>query len=71
MNNCAQDWANQMAKSQMFGHRQNNVYGENLFSNLDFNNLGEKAVETWYNEITKFNIGDEEAELSSNIATRK
>jgi len=60
-----------MAKSQIFDHRQDNVYGENLFSSLDPNNLGNTAVDSWYNEITKFNIDDEENELSSNIETRK
>ncbi|XP_060867483.1 putative uncharacterized protein DDB_G0282499 [Metopolophium dirhodum] len=69
LNNCAQDWANQMVKLQIFDHRKNNVYGENLFLSLNFNNLGEQAVDSWYNEITKFNIADEETELDNNIAT--
>ncbi|XP_001948456.2 uncharacterized protein LOC100162791 isoform X1 [Acyrthosiphon pisum] len=69
LNNCAQDWANQMVKLKIFDHREDNVYGENLFSSLDFNNLGEQAVDSWYNEITKFNIADEEPELGDNIAT--
>lgn len=69
LNNCAQDWANQMVKLQIFDHRKDNVYGENLYLSLDFNNLGEQAVDSWYNEITKFNIADEESELVNNIAT--
>jgi len=60
-----------MAKLEIFDHRKDNVYGENLFSSLDFNNLGEQAVDSWYNEIIKFNIADEETELGYNIATRK
>jgi len=60
-----------MVKLQIFDHRKDNVYGENLYLSLDFNNLGEQAVDSWYNEITKFNIADEESELVNNIATRK
>lgn len=71
MNNCAQDWANQMAKSNIFDHRQNNEYGENLYSSSKSNNLGEKAVDSWYNEIISFNIDDDEDRLFINTPTRK
>ncbi|XP_025204255.1 putative uncharacterized protein DDB_G0286901 [Melanaphis sacchari] len=69
INNCAQDWANNLAKLQTLQHRQNNAYGENLYADQDLNNLGEKAVDAWYNEITKFNIDDEESGLGSNSGT--
>lgn len=60
-----------MVDLEIFDHRKDNVYGENLFRSLDFDRLGEKAVESWYNEITKFNTADEEAKMVGNIATRK
>ncbi|XP_026812104.1 uncharacterized protein LOC113553133 isoform X2 [Rhopalosiphum maidis] len=69
LTNCAQDWANKIAKQGIFQHRDNNVYGENLYADSDLNNLGKKAVDAWYNEITKFNIDDKESELGSNSAT--
>lgn len=60
MNNCAQDWANNMAKQQLFDHRPDNVYGENLYGNTNLKNLGEIAVDSWYNEMSIFTIGNEE-----------
>jgi hypothetical protein len=60
-----------MAKQGTFQHRDNNAYGENLYADSDLNDLGKKAVDTWYNEITKFNIDGDESELSSNSDTRK
>jgi len=69
LTNCAQDWANSLAKRRTFQHRDNNAYGENLYADSNLNNLGKKAVDAWYNEITKFNINDEESELGNNSAT--
>ncbi|XP_060837458.1 uncharacterized protein LOC132919695 [Rhopalosiphum padi] len=69
LTNCAQDWANYIAKQGTFQHRDNNAYGENLYADSDLNNLGKKAVDAWYNEITKFNIDGEESDLGSNSAT--
>jgi len=60
-----------MAKLKIFGHRENNEYGENLYSSSELNNLGEKAVENWYNEIIGFNIANGEDGLISNTSTRK
>ncbi|KAF0690855.1 Golgi-associated plant pathogenesis-related protein 1-like, partial [Aphis craccivora] len=45
-NNCAQDWANNMAKQQLFDHRPDNVYGENLYGNQNLKYLGEIAVDS-------------------------
>ncbi|XP_022166721.1 uncharacterized protein LOC111031189 isoform X2 [Myzus persicae] len=66
LTNCAQDWANKMARDNKFDHRENNAYGENLYGSSELNNLGEKAVESWYNEILQFNIDDDEEGLSTN-----
>jgi len=60
-----------MARSNIFDHREDNVYGENLYMSSDSNNLGEKAVESWYNEITQFNVNDDEDGLSGNSPIRK
>ncbi|XP_050052999.1 uncharacterized protein LOC114124821 isoform X4 [Aphis gossypii] len=60
LNNCAQNWANYMAKQQLFDHRPENVYGENLYGNLNLKDLGKTAVDSWYNEMSLFTIGNEE-----------
>lgn len=52
-------------------HRPNNKYGENIYIRSDLNNLGEKAVNGWYNEIKDFNPDHDEDELIRNTITRK
>ncbi|CAH1711628.1 unnamed protein product [Aphis gossypii] len=60
LNNCAQNWANYMAKQQLFDHRPENVYGENLYGNLNLKDLGKTAVDSWYNEMSLFTIDNVE-----------
>jgi len=49
-----------MAKQNIFNHRPDNVYGENLYGSQDLKNLGETAVDSWYNEMSLFTTDNEE-----------
>ncbi|XP_002735613.1 Golgi-associated plant pathogenesis-related protein 1-like [Saccoglossus kowalevskii] len=60
LNKQAQDWAEQIAKSDRFGHRPNNKYGENIYYAMNSRGLGtltgEGVVQSWYDEIKKYNF---------------
>lgn len=71
MSSVAQDWANDIGSRSVMQHRPNNKYGENIYIRSDLNNLGEKAVNGWYNEIKDFNPDHDEDELIRNTITRK
>ncbi|KAE9545243.1 hypothetical protein AGLY_000786 [Aphis glycines] len=60
LKNCAQDWANYMAENNFFDHREHNFYGENLYGRQSLNNLGEIAVDSWYNEMSLFTSANKE-----------
>ncbi|KAE9544508.1 hypothetical protein AGLY_000049 [Aphis glycines] len=60
LNNCAQDWANYMAENNFFDHRKHNFYGENLYGRQSLDNLGEIAVDSWYNEMSLFTSANKE-----------
>jgi len=49
-----------MVKQRLFDHRPDNVYGENLYGNQNLKDLGATAVNSWYNEMSLFTIGNEE-----------
>lgn len=72
MNSFAQDWANVLAVTGERRHRPSNPFGENIyFTTAESDNLGEVAVDAWFEEIAKFNGSDEESRLFANSATRK
>ncbi|XP_070539194.1 Golgi-associated plant pathogenesis-related protein 1-like [Ptychodera flava] len=60
LNKVAQDWAEQMAKSDRFGHRPNNQNGENIYYAMNSRGLGtvtgEGVVQSWYDEVKKYNF---------------
>merc|ERR1712083_965452 len=59
----AQEWANKLARENRFEHRSNSSYGENLYctwsSNPKSGCSGDKAVESWYDEIKDHQFGKE------------
>lgn len=66
----AQDWADHLAQSNSFDHREENIYGENLFQidythpTLDgFTLNGADPVKDWYNEIQNYNYFGSEPDL--------
>ncbi|XP_015790486.1 protein PRY2 [Tetranychus urticae] len=55
LNELAQDWANHLASIGSLSHRPKNEFGENVFwTSLTAVN-GDKPVESWYSEISKYN----------------
>ncbi|XP_077988363.1 Golgi-associated plant pathogenesis-related protein 1-like [Glandiceps talaboti] len=60
LNKTAQDWAEQMAKSDRFGHRPNGKYGENIYYAMNSRGLGtltgQSVVQSWYDEIKNYNF---------------
>lgn len=75
MNNWAQDWANKIINQNDPSkiHRPSNEqpYGENIYGNSMLENLGQKSVDAWYNEIKYFDVNDDERGVSSNGAIGK
>ncbi|XP_033119196.1 Golgi-associated plant pathogenesis-related protein 1-like [Anneissia japonica] len=60
MNSYAQKWAERCAKSGQQKHRSSNKYGENIYWFYNSSGLhglsGEQAVESFYNEIAKYDF---------------
>lgn len=71
MNYVAQNWAEDIGKRSAMEHRPNNKYGENIYIRSDMNNISEKAVNGWYNEIRDFKPNDSEEGLFKNTITRE
>lgn len=46
-------------------------YGENLYASTLINNLGEAAVDKWYNEIIYYDESDDENQLYASNNIRK
>uniref|UniRef100_A0A2S2Q4X9 Golgi-associated plant pathogenesis-related protein 1 n=1 Tax=Sipha flava TaxID=143950 RepID=A0A2S2Q4X9_9HEMI len=69
LNNYAQEWANTL-KSRGLKHRTDNLYGENLYKTSDSDNIGEQAVNSWYNELALYNLNDDEDELYNRSAVQ-
>lgn len=70
LNNYAQEWANTL-KGQGIQHRTDNLYGENIYKSSDGDNIGQQAVNAWYNELALYNLNDGEEELYGHDAIRK
>lgn len=49
-----------MAENNFFDHRKHNFYGENLYGRQSLDNLGEIAVDSWYNEMSLFTSANKE-----------
>lgn len=55
---CAQEWADNIARRNCMQHRPNNSYGENIYACFGKTNIsGEEAVQSWYNEIKDYSFG--------------
>lgn len=52
-------------------HRPNNKYGENIYARSEMTDLGNKAVDGWYNELKDFQLGGDENSIIKNTVTRK
>jgi pathogenesis-related protein 1 len=52
----AQQWADHLAKTKTFGHRQNNKYGENIFMGTG-NYTAIDASTSWYGEKKDYTYG--------------
>ena len=52
----AQDWANQQATSGTFEHRQNNKFGENLWSGTMGSFPVISVVDSWGNEVNDYDL---------------
>jgi len=70
----AQDWAEKLARENRFEHRSNNPYGENLYctwsSNPKKGCSGDKAVESWYDEIKQHQFGIEPRSMGTGHFTQ-
>jgi len=70
----AQEWADKLAKENRFDHRPNNEYGENLYctwsSNPKRGCSGDKAVESWYDEIKQHQFGSEPRSMGTGHFTQ-
>jgi len=59
----AQEWADKLAREDRFEHRQNNTYGENLYSSWSSNPKakinGNTPVDSWYSEVKKHDFTGE------------
>jgi len=59
----AQEWADKLAREDSFEHRQNNTYGENLYSSWSSNPkakiTGNTPVDSWYSEVKKHDFTGE------------
>ncbi len=53
----AQEWANQIAASGKFAHRQGSKYGENLWAGTAGAFPMASVVDGWGNEVSNFDIG--------------
>jgi uncharacterized protein YkwD len=67
LNNSAQNWAQYLATNGVFQHSsasQRNNAGENLYvyyttaSSVDSTNLGNMAVKSWYDEVSKYDYNN-------------
>ncbi|XP_036226227.2 Golgi-associated plant pathogenesis-related protein 1 [Bactrocera oleae] len=53
--NYAKEWAETLARRNIFQHRTNNRYGENLYMSVGRPNLcGRDAVNSWYAEVREY-----------------
>lgn len=52
----AQDWADQMAKSGDFDHRQDQSYGENIWMGTADAYSPQHVVDSWGNEVNDYDI---------------
>lgn len=56
----SQTWSDTLLKNNKFEHSNSNLYGENLFYSgglgIDKIKLIKKAIDNWYNEISKYNF---------------
>ncbi|MFD3430777.1 CAP family protein [Nocardia fluminea] len=56
LNRQAQDWADHLSRTGMFGHRPNNRYGENLYAAVGATTSGLSVTEAWYDEVGDYNF---------------
>jgi len=70
----AQEWANKLARENRFDHRSDNSYGENLYCTWSSNPKrgcpGDKPVESWYDEIKKYQFGIEPRSMGTGHFTQ-
>lgn len=70
----AQEWADELAESESFYHREPNDYGENLYSvwgsGSDFYVDGVEPVESWYSEIKDYEFGYEPMSMGTGHFTQ-
>ncbi|KAK2721080.1 hypothetical protein QYM36_003374, partial [Artemia franciscana] len=70
----AQEWAEKLSHDGQMMHRQNCIYGENLFSIWTTESsrvvTGKEPVAAWYSEIEKYNFGQEPADSSAGHFTQ-
>ncbi|XP_025204884.1 Golgi-associated plant pathogenesis-related protein 1-like [Melanaphis sacchari] len=68
LNEISQNWADELAKTDIASHRPNNAYGENIYyiqSTDKVTELGVKAVNSWYNEIKFFDFQGSEDDMAA------
>ncbi|KAJ8733762.1 hypothetical protein PYW07_014313 [Mythimna separata] len=70
----AEDWAKTLAKKGKTEHRDQNEYGENIFSawstDPNFTVTGRDPVDKWYNEVDYHKFGKEPEDLKSGHFTQ-
>lgn len=70
----AKDWAEKLAKTDSFEHRQNQELGENLFCSWSSNPKakcpGNKPVDSWYSEIKNYKFGSEPTSMGTGHFTQ-
>lgn len=73
MNSFAEERANELQKTDIFAHRSEKEvkmpYGENLYASTVLENLGESAIDSWYNEIKDYRLDDDEDSISRKFGT--
>ena len=70
----AQEWADKLAAENLFHHRPDPMYGENIYSSWSSDPMakiqGKDAVDSWYKEIEQYRAGEEPRSMKTGHFTQ-